>query len=65
MCFPLTLNFCASTTNTLQKQEETDKKEDAGLEIKLSKAELKAKHAESNRQIWESAYVCVSKVTCI
>jgi hypothetical protein len=46
---------CAHPTNPAQKQDETDTREDAILPAKLSKAERRAKHAEFNRQIWESA----------
>ena len=44
-------------TDPSQKQDETDAKVDAAPPLKLSKAERRAKHAEFNRQIWESAYV--------
>jgi len=30
----------------------------ADEEVKVSKAERLAKHAETNRKLWESAYVC-------
>jgi len=31
----------------------------ADEEVKVSKAERLAKHAETNRKLWESAYVCL------
>ncbi|KAF2791153.1 hypothetical protein K505DRAFT_364070 [Melanomma pulvis-pyrius CBS 109.77] len=37
------------------KQEDVDVTSKPNVEVKLSKAERKAKHAELNRQIWESA----------
>jgi hypothetical protein len=28
------------------------------VEVKISRAERRARHAEANKQLWESAYVC-------
>ena len=48
------LNKCAKT-DILQKEEA--KPQESAPPAKLTKAQLKAQHAELNRQIWESAYV--------
>lgn len=42
------------------QQKEDEKPEEQQPEPKLTKAQLKARHIELNRQIWESAYVSCS-----
>jgi hypothetical protein len=45
---------CSLTT--VQKQDNSAAHQEPREEVKLSKAERKARHAELNKQIWESAY---------
>ena len=46
-----------------QKHDGVAEQEATPETVKLTKAERRAQHAELNRQIWESAYVCPSHVT--
>lgn len=52
-------NKCARP-NTLQKEDA--KPQDSQPPAKLTKAQLKAQHAELNRKIWESACVYLLKL---
>lgn len=44
-------------TRSHSTQKEDEKPEEPKPEPKLTKAQLKAKHIELNKQLWESAYV--------
>lgn len=42
---------------SLQKQDASPEADSSQGQKKVSKAERKAKHAEANKQLWESAYI--------